>query len=118
MKEVIPLKDLVDAEDRSKENSILSHCIMHTLGRFDEKNKAIMEEIQRDKEVTVELKLNGRPVSLKSFLMEFERQHERMLAAVAKEAVEKRLGDVMDKIYDVERFVKDKFREAFNQDDD
>lgn len=115
MKEVIKLEELTSPLGR---NTILSHCIFHTIAalKYDE----LTAEIRDTKELTVEMSINGRPVSLRKFLSEFERQHEWMLTQRAKEVFHEKMSPLMDTVFELERHIKAQFNEAFgtNEEDD
>lgn len=115
MSEFIPLKQLVDIEDRGKEDSIVSRCVMHCLGILPETRDFVFEA--REKQgVEILFTINGHEVSLKRFLEEFERQHSWIVAKRAEKLLDERLGKVLDFASEIERTAREKFRKAFGRD--
>lgn len=115
MPEFIPLKDLVDPDDRSKEDSIVSRCVMHCLGKLPEMIK-FTDEAREKQGIEILFTINGHEVSLKRFLEEFERQHSWIVAKHAERILDERLGKILDFASEIERTARDRFRKTFGRD--
>jgi exonuclease VII small subunit len=109
MSEFISAEECI-ADDRR--NGIVSHCVFHCLANFP-LDESFRKEWQDKKGVEVCLTFNGREVSLKKFLEEFERQYGWMLAKRAEKILDERMGRVLDAMGDFEKFTKERFRKLF-----
>ncbi|HYX21691.1 MAG TPA: hypothetical protein VFA98_12675 [Thermoanaerobaculia bacterium] len=115
MSEFITLKQLVDPENRSIEDGIVSRCVMHCMGKLPEM-KEFADEVRAKGGVEILFTINGREVSLKRFLEEFERQHSWIVAKHAERLLDERLGKILDFAHEMDKEIRNKFRRAFGRD--
>ena len=109
MSETITLEEITTGKER---DTIVSHCIFHCVAELM-KSEEFMTRIKEEKKIEVCLTINGTEVSLRSFLEEFQRQHDWMLSKVAERALSERMSKFFDFASGLDRMMRDKFREAF-----
>ena len=114
MSEFIPMKDLIDDDAR---DGIVSHCVFHCLATLS-LDEQIRQSCVARGGVEAHLTFNGREVSLKKFLEEFERQYDYLLAKRAERLLDARMGSVSDALYDLEKRAKAHFRKLFEREDE
>jgi hypothetical protein len=115
MTEFIKTEDLVDPKDRTKEDRIVSCCVMHVMSQLPDLNP-FMEEWTQKGGIEVHFTINGREFSLGKFLEEFERQLERIVAKQAEQLLDDRVGKLMDFVHEVDREARAKFKKEFGRD--
>lgn len=100
---------------RLDERSFLSSLIMNSLGKFNELDyfNIVPDET---KEITVELLINGKSVSLRSWLEHFEREFDRQVEVKAGELLRQKLNtDEYSSLNDIHNMLKDLKNKIFEK---
>ncbi len=76
-------------------------------------NHPVFQSIADNKEINVEMKINGIDVSFMSVLRLLDKNFEKCVDSRANEIVKERAGQLMSKIHDLDEHIKDKVDEIF-----
>lgn len=102
MTETFTLKEVCD--DVATRDTIVSYCVLDALSQLNAFiDPKLTEEIKASQSVEMHLTLNGREVSLRAFLNQFQTEHTRMLKEMAEHLLKERMGKLQNTIYKLEQ---------------